>query len=184
MSIGRELRDANIRLSKFIVDNDLDLPDREQERLDKELRQYHEHILRIDPDAASIDEMRELLKMLLAERRVQNKESRGPLGIDNESSLPVHFELPECPLCRTRVGTAKNDLGELRTRCHDCAGPIEYHHEFGGHGLESETIDHLHLHNISGGGGRQIRIPVRRELCHPCYRIDHAKAHPDRICMV
>ena len=141
----------------------------------------------VDIDTASLDELRALVKQileretpLLVEREVQISR---PLGVDAVSDLPVHFDKPECPRCRPFAEAWREPVsGAAYAICHDCRGPIPHSIEFQNHGIESVSVDHLHLHTVEGSGGRQIRVQVKRELCLPCFRIDWAKANPLKPC--
>lgn len=125
----------------------------------------------IDIDNASVDDLRFLIKHLMDAKTRTDAIASSPLGIDAYSNLPVHFEPPECPVCLPF--TMRNDeFNRARPVCHDCSEIIPYEKELLGHGVESHSITHAHLHTVAGSGGGQIRIPYRRELCRPCYEID------------
>jgi hypothetical protein len=94
-----------------------------------------------------------------------------PLGIDQRANLPVHYEPPECPLCRAPEG-----------QCFDCGGRLADPDAPFGTGVESATVTHLHMRTIPDSGGRQIRVLARRKLCIPCFRLDWAKLHPETPC--
>ncbi len=93
-----------------------------------------------------------------------------PLGIDWLSKLPVYYDPPECPICVFD-----------ESQCHDCGGTALDPEAPYGAGLESTTFTHLHDHVILGSRGTN-RIPARRNLCLKCFRLDWAKAHPDKPC--
>lgn len=94
-----------------------------------------------------------------------------PVGIDRFSNLPLHYEPPECPIC------PKEDDGV----CYDCNGTLKDPEAPFGYGVESITVTHVHIRTIPDTG-KQIRVPVHRKLCIPCFRVDWAKANPEKPC--
>jgi hypothetical protein len=95
-----------------------------------------------------------------------------PIGIDRFSHLPLHYDPPECPICKFD-----------EWQCHDCGGSIiDRENSPFGVGMESITVTHMHIHPQHGWTDRTIRVPARRKLCLPCFRLDWAKAHPDKPC--
>ncbi len=132
-----------------------------------------------DVDAASVSELRDLVKLLIQKQAPAIE----PLGEDSYSGLPVFFDKPECPRCKPFSESWRDPISGLSHKvCHDCSQPIPHSIEFQNSGIESATIDHMHLHTVPNAGGRQIRIIVRRELCLPCFRIDWAKVNPTKAC--
>jgi hypothetical protein len=138
----------------------------------------------IDPatiDGVSDSDLRAMFKAFLAEQQGRPE----PVGIDAYSHLPVFLAPPECPRClpfsEMYFDPVKRENFAL---CHDCSKPIPHPTwEFGGRGVESATVDHLHTHDIQkASGNTAVRTLARRELCLPCFRIDWAKAHPDKPC--
>ncbi len=135
----------------------------------------------ISVEDASVDELRELVKGLIA---AQNKTAE-PLGLDMYSNLPVFLDKPECPRCKPFSEMWKDPIsGEPFAVCHDCSQPIPHPTmEFYGRGIESVTVDHLHTHDIQKSySSASVRTLARRELCLPCFRIDWAKANPGKPC--
>lgn len=131
-------------------------------------------------DSANLDELRAIVKQLLVQ---QARPAAEPLGVDAYEGLPVFFDKPECPRCKPFAEPRLNpDDGKRYHVCNDCNGMIPASIEFFSRGVESVTVDHLHLHTIKNAGGQQIRVPARRELCIPCFRIDWAKVHPEKPC--
>lgn len=132
----------------------------------------------IDPDTATVSELRDLIKELLRKQAAPSE----PLGEDMYSHLPVYFDKPECPRCKPfSESWLDTETGLSYAVCHDCSQPIPHSIEFQNRGIESPTVDHMHLHTVAGRGA-QFRVPVKRELCLPCFRLDWAKAHPDKPC--
>lgn len=130
----------------------------------------------IDIDNATDEQLRYLLKHVLKTQREQAAQAVQPLGVDQFSGLPVHFEPPECPVCRPFFAQRTID-GRDRYVCHDCVQPIPdiETQEFGATGLQSTSVTHMHMHIVMGGRGEQIRIPGRRLLCVACFRLDYEK---------
>ncbi len=143
--------------------------------LDEKVRSFQDASL-IDPDTASVDELRYLVKHVLKAQKEQARLAAQPLGVDIYSHLPIHFDPPECPVCLP-FAQRNDDHNPPRARpvCHDCDQIIPYLREDGGRGSESVSVTHLHLHAVMGGNGAQIRCPARRELCRPCYVKDFEK---------
>jgi hypothetical protein len=135
----------------------------------------------ISVEDASVDELRELVKGLIA---AQHKEPE-PKGLDMYSNLPVFLDKPECPRCKPFSEMHWDaEKREYFAICHDCQQPIPHPTmEFNGRGIESATVDHLHTHDIQKSySSAAVRTLARRELCLPCFRIDWAKAHPGKPC--
>lgn len=171
-------------ISPFIKEVDLNIVATAEADLREKVKQAEAEqvtVFEIDPDTATLAEMRTLLKALLVEKQAKEKEA---LGIDAYSHLPVFFDKPECPRCQPFSEHWRDPkTGSAYAVCHDCSKPIPHSIEFQNRGIESITVDHMHLHTINGPGrGAQIRVPVKRELCLPCFRLDWAKANPDKPC--
>ncbi len=164
-------------LSEFISASDL----ASVEMAEAELKQKLVGVMptAADVDAATVDEMRDMLKLLLKKQAPAIE----PLGEDAYSGLPVFFDKPECPRCKPFSESYRDPVSGLSHKvCHDCSQPIPHSIEFQNSGIESATVDHMHLHTVPNAGGRQVRIICRRELCLPCFRIDWAKVHPTKAC--
>lgn len=140
-------------------------------------------------DSCSDVELRAMLKALIASQQT----SQDPYGVDAFSHLPIFLDKPECPRCLPFTELKWDPATKTHhPLCHDCGEMIPNSIEFQNRGIESVTVDHLHSHTIVPGapgstGVRfgpppQTRIPARRELCLPCFRIDWAKANPDKPC--
>ena len=136
----------------------------------------------VDPETASLDELRSLVKQLLSREAIPALiPAIEPLGVDAYAGLPVFLDKPECPRCLPFTEAIRDENGAFAV-CHDCGGAIPHSIEFQNRGIESLTVDHLHLHTVQGSGGRQIRIKAIRELCLPCFRLDWAKVNPGKPC--
>lgn len=132
-------------------------------------------------DTANLEELRELVKAMIAAQSPRTEE----LGLDRYSNLPIFLAPPECPRCKPFSEMYFDpDKRENFAICHDCKQPIPHPTwEFGGRGVESATVDHLHTHDIQKRLSKEsVRTLARRELCLPCFRIDWAKANPGKKC--
>jgi hypothetical protein len=168
-------------LSKFLREDDFErVRTAEAELLARRLeaeRQANESLDSIDIDSASDIELRAALKELI---RRQRKPPPEPVGLDQYSHLPVFLDRAECPRCSPFMEPQLNpETGFRHYVCHDCGGYIAHTDEFKNRGIESATVDHLHMYHFRGVVNR---IPAFRELCIPCYRLDWAKRWPDKKC--
>ena len=164
-------------LSKFLRESDFALVAKAEE----EIRRASKIDLdTIDIDTASDFELRLVVKELMKLRTPPPPE---PVGIDLYSHLPVFLDRAECTRCAQFIEPQLNPETGLRHYiCHDCKGFIPHSVEFQNRGIASVTIDHLHMHAVLNGGGREIRVPADRELCLPCFRKDWHKKFPDKPC--
>ena len=163
--------------SPFITESEVESVAAAQEELQRNLRIVAPKA--IDPDTADVEGLRQLVKQLLAKQSAPVE----PLGEDAFSGLPVFFDKPECPRCKPFLESWRDpETGLSHRLCHDCNQPIAHSIEFQNSGVESATVDHLHLHTVLQSKGVQIRVPVRRELCLPCFRLDWAKVNPNKPC--
>ncbi len=170
---------SEVLLSEFISASDLASVEKAEANLKLKVKSVTPSA--DDVDGASLSELREMLKLLIQKQTPAVE----PIGEDSYSGLPVFFEPPECPRCKPFSESWRNpETGLSHKVCHDCSQPIPHSIEFQNRGLESPTVEHMHLHTVENAGGRQIRAIVRRELCLPCFRIDWAKAHPGKPCDV
>ncbi len=132
-------------------------------------------------ETSDLSELRAMVKALAIEKQGRPE----PIGLDRYSNLPIFLEPPECPRCLPFSELLYDPIKkEHFAVCHDCKQPIPHPtFEFGGRGIESVTVDHMHTHDVQRAySAVAVRIPARRELCLPCFRIDWAKAHPDKPC--
>jgi hypothetical protein len=168
--------------SRLLSEDEKRLAVVKQQALDAVLNPPVINIENFDVDKASDAEMREAMKVLLADRARNKAKELEPLGIDGFEGLPIFLDKAECTRCRQFANMRPDAEGKMHRVCHDCNELIEHNQALGNNGLESITVDHLHIHTVRESRGRQIRIPARRELCIPCFRIDFKKVYPDTAC--
>lgn len=93
-----------------------------------------------------------------------------PIKID-----PADGPCPHCAAWAAAKYRVFSD-GTPARACDDCGLAIPRLPAMDGNGYESQTTHHYHLGKIEG---LVTWLPVMRELCPACYRIDYAKAFPN-----